>query len=92
MMSLRVCSIMPFYGFKQNPKQMVESKAKKKFGRDVKVTVTGYRVTAEIAQNTGLDVGQYLVACLVNDQIVGTANNKDWRKAYSILGDQFASS
>ena len=83
---------MPFYGFKLNPKQMVESKAKKVFGRDAKVKVTGKRVDSECSANTGLPVGQYLVACVVGEKIVGTAYDKDWRKAYSMLGDGLTAS
>ncbi len=79
---------MPFYGFKENPKQAVESKAKKAYGRDAKVTVTGKRVDAEVAGNTGLAIGQYMVACLVNNDIVGTAYDTNWRKAYAMLGDK----
>lgn len=81
---------MPFYGFKLNPKQAVEARLVKTFGRTAKVKVTGHRVTAEIAGNTGLAIGTYLVACMVGGEIKGTANHIDWRKAYSLLADQFA--
>lgn len=76
---------MPIYGFKPNPKQLVESKAKRLFGRDAKVKVLGSRPSPLECKSLAIPQGHYYVECFVNGQAAGTAHLKDWRKAYGLL-------
>lgn len=74
-----------YYGFKPNPKQLVIDKAKRLFGRDVKVAVTGTRPGATDSKKLGIVAGTYYVECFINDKLVAVASTKNWRKAYSLL-------
>lgn len=74
-----------FYSFKPNPKQAVENKAKKLFGRDAKVKVLGTRPSPLECKNLSIPEGHYYVECFVNGQATGSAHLKDWRKAYVAL-------
>lgn len=76
---------MPIYGFKPNPKQQVINKAKRLFGNDAKVDVTGTRPSPLDCKRMSLPQGVYYVECFVNDQCIATANTKNWRKAYGLL-------
>lgn len=76
---------MPFYGFKLNPKQQVVAKAKNLFGRDIKVNVTGKRLSPLECKGLGIVSGSYLVTCSINGKEIADANLRDWRKAYGLL-------
>lgn len=83
---------MPFYGFKENPRQRVITKAKKLFGKDAKVVVTGTRYTPEQCKSAGYKVGSYVVSAEVTDaagksycSVTSTMIN--WRKAYDVLAE-----
>ncbi len=76
---------MPFYGFKVNPKQRVIDKTKALFGRNIKVNVTGKRLTPLECKALGIPSESYLVACAINGKEVASANLRDWRKAYGLL-------
>ena len=76
---------MPIYGFKPNPKQRVEDKARRLYGRDSKVKVTGNRPTPLECKSLGIPDGSYHVECIVNGQSIATAHLRDWRKAYGLL-------
>jgi len=76
---------MPYYGFKLNPKQLVEAKAKRLFGRDIKVTVTGLRPSEGDCRLLGIPTGTYSVGCVVNGVCIANAHARNWRKAYKLL-------
>lgn len=83
---------MPFYGFKENPRQRVITKAKKLFGKDAKVVVTGTRYTPEQCKSAGYKVGSYVVSAVVTDPsgkdfCSVTSNMINWRKAYDVLAE-----
>lgn len=76
---------MPFYGFKPNPKQLVINKAKRLFGNDAKVDVTGTRPSPLDCKRYGIPTGVYYVECFVDGQFIAAAHTKNWRKAYGLL-------
>ena len=76
---------MPIYGFKPNPKQLVLNKAKRLFGNDAKVDITGTRPSPLDCKRMSLPQGVYYVECFVNEQLIATAKSRDWRKAYNLL-------
>lgn len=74
-----------FYGFKANPKRLVEDKAHRLFGRDAKVAVTGARPAPPEAKRLNVPVGHYLVDVCIDGQFIAAAHARDWRKAYGLL-------
>lgn len=76
---------MPIYGFKPNPKQLVINKAKRLFGNDAKVEVTGTRPSPLDCKRYGIPAGVYYVECFVNGDHIASAHTKNWRKAYNLL-------
>lgn len=74
-----------FYAFKPNPKQLAYDKAKKLFGLDARVKVTGTRPTPLDCKRMSIPQGTYYVECFVNDKCTATAFTKNWRKAYGLL-------
>lgn len=76
---------MPIYGFKPNPKQLVLNKAKRLFGNDASVDVTGTRPSPLDCKRLSIPAGVYYVECIVNGECIATAKARDWRKAYNLL-------
>jgi hypothetical protein len=74
--------------FKVNPKQMALSKAQFLIGRDKKIKVDGHRLTPVEAKAQGFGhgiAGTYVAECFVDDQLIASANDHDWRVAYKKL-------
>ncbi len=76
---------MPAYGFKPNPKALVTNKARALYGREAKVVVTGSRPSPLDAKTLGILSGSYFVECHVDGKFIGSAQHKNWRRAYNLL-------
>lgn len=87
---------MPFYGFKQNPKQQVESKVKAaliRSGRkDAVVKVEGRRMSDDECKAAGYVRGSYVTTLAIDGTVTNTTHNYDWRKSYKLLLAEFEAS
>jgi hypothetical protein len=79
---------MAYYGFKPNPKQLVINKAMSVFGREAKIKVTGARLTPIECKVSTLPDDSYHVECIVDGQVVGQSNSRNWRNAYKQLAEK----
>lgn len=71
--------------FKPNPKAQVSLTFDKLFGRGVSHSVTGARLTPLQCKAHGYPRDTYLTELFVDGQLVATARNHDWRRAYKLL-------
>ena len=72
-------------GFKPNPKQLVVNKAKTLFGGNVKIDITGTRMSPLECKQLEIPVGSYYVECFLDKKLIAVAQHGNWRKAYNLL-------
>jgi hypothetical protein len=71
--------------FKLNPKAQVVLKFQELFGRGIKPTVTGERLSPLACKAHGFPTDSYWTELRVGPKVLATARHRDWRKAYKLL-------
>ena len=71
--------------FKPNPKAQVVITFTKLFGKEIKPTVNGRRLTTDECRRHSCPRDTYLAELVVDGETVASAKSLDWRKAYKLL-------